>query len=197
MKIINSIISLVLTIFILFGSSFFVVYNDGFYLQECKKLNTDCKRTIEVLKYLENKNDLGKDFTSREVRHMKDVKSLIMYLKIFYFGLMAVLILLISIVVLRSRNYSDIYINLIYTGVFSLAFMLLMGLISWIKFDFVFSLFHSVFFKSGTWLFNGNDLIIRLFPLQFFIDSLRLIVLISTGVSTLLICLGFGMKRFK
>ncbi|NDJ62146.1 MAG: DUF1461 domain-containing protein, partial [Chloroflexi bacterium] len=52
--------------------------------------------------------------------------------------------------------------------------------------DYFFTLFHNLFFESGTWQFLYSDTLIRLFPEQFWFDAALIIggfnVIMSLGV---------------
>jgi len=188
----------VTTLLIILGSSLYLVYNDKFYLNECKKLNTDCSKSLQVLKYLESKGQLNEEFNLREISHMKDVKKLIDYITIAFLFLIAVLISASLPFLLERINIKKFLGDyFLYNGIFSLSVILLFSVLSYLKFDLVFNIFHGLFFKSGTWIFSENDALIKLFPLEFFIDALFFILLTSISTSIILSLIGLVIKRFK
>jgi integral membrane protein (TIGR01906 family) len=188
-----------LFLIILLSSTFIVVFNQGFYQNECKQLGTDCEKSIGVLDYLNNKTPLSSEFNGREISHMKDVKNLIIFLMIIYLVLLIVLLCVITLTLLyNKKNFVDfLVIYLIYGGVFSILITILFSLAVFFGFDFIFNLFHGVFFKSGTWMFSPDDLLIRLFPIKFFMDSAKAIIYSSLILSGALTIIGVLIKKFK
>jgi integral membrane protein (TIGR01906 family) len=55
-----------------------------------------------------------------------------------------------------------------------------------------FTLFHALFFKGDTWLFEYSDTLIRLFPLQFWEDVFIWVAVIVVGGA---LGLAFGIRR--
>ena len=197
-RMLKALILMISALLIVLGSSLYLIYNDRFYLKECKKLSTDCNESLDVLKYLENKGTLGNNFNIREISHMNDVKKLIEFITISFLVLSAILIS-VSLPFLLDKFKIKIYLGdyFFYAGIFSFSVILLFSVLSYFKFDLVFNLFHGLLFKSGTWIFSENDLLIKLFPIQFFIDTFFAIITISIFTSVFLMVAGIVIKRFK
>ena len=196
---ISILLFVMLFLIILFSSAFIVVFNQSFYEGECKQLGTDCERSIGVLNYLNNKAPLSSEFNEREISHMKDVKNLITFLMIIYLIFLIILLGVITITLLYNRknfvNFLIIY--LIYGGVFSILITLLFSLLIFFGFNFIFNLFHGIFFKSRTWMFSPDDLLIKLFPIGFFMNSTKAIIYSSLILSGALTIIGVLIKKFK
>ena len=73
----------------------------------------------------------------------------------------------------------------------------ILGLTAWaiIDFDSLFTAMHSMFFVSGTWLFDSNSLLIQLFPETFWIAMAALWALTSIGLSIIVFIAGKIIKR--
>lgn len=108
-------------------------------------------------------------FRDEEVGHMADVQSLVHLA--YLLGVIAVIVIAISFLVLRSR-----YAGGIRRGLFAGAWVTLglfaalgtLGLLGWEAF---FTDFHRLFFSGGNWSFFLDDTLIRLYPPQFWVDS--------------------------
>jgi integral membrane protein (TIGR01906 family) len=80
--------------------------------------------------------------------------------------------------------------------------MLLLGLIGLvilsvlILFQYIFVLFHQIFFASGTWSFLYSDTLIRLFPERFWQDTFLMVGGLSISLG-LLIYFGARKTRLK
>jgi len=70
-------------------------------------------------------------------------------------------------------------------------------IVSIFAFDFIFLLFHRIFFIQGNWAFPPDSNMISLFPSQFFQD-IFLKIIVNTGISAVvLFIVGFLIVRFK
>ncbi|MBI2670466.1 DUF1461 domain-containing protein [Candidatus Woesearchaeota archaeon] len=196
---ISGLLFIALFLIILFSSVFPLIFNKSFYTKECNKLGTNCEKTIHVLDYLKNKSTLSKEFNEREKIHMKDVKNLIYTLLIFYIITTVVVAAMIIVTYIYNKknflNFLRIYF--LYGGIFSLLLLLTPLMLIYLNFDFVFSVFHRLFFRPGTFLFNENDLLIRLFPEQFFVDAGLNIFFNAIIISIAIIVIGVSTKKFK
>lgn len=184
---------------ILLSSAFFAIFNDDFYLKECSKLGTDCGKTLNIVDYLKNNAELSSEFNEREISHMKDVKSLTYNIVAIY---VITLVILVAVILLtffynRKRFKEFLSLMLIYGGFFSLAFLIVILILAKLNFDFLFDIFHKIFFEKDTYLFSGNDLLIRLFPGNFFYDISFLIFSTALIASAAAVLVGFIIRKFK
>lgn len=120
-------------------------------------------------------------FNPRELAHMVDVKNVVTGAIRTWYATLAGLALL-GWWMWRRGRWAD-FLRALRRGVW-LTFILmgLMALFVLLAFSVFFVAFHQVFFEPGTWIFNYNDTLIRLFPERFWQDAF----LIGAGVTVLL-----------
>ena len=121
-------------------------------------------------------------FTANEVAHMSDVKDLFHFF--FILQTYAVIAIFISTVLLygfmKSQGSLIAARWLIAGGMLTVSVILLVGFISIVAFDPLFTLFHYVGFPQGNWTFNARtSALVQVFPLGFWKD----ITLIVAGLS--------------
>lgn len=75
-----------------------------------------------------------------------------------------------------------------------IGFIALLALFAWQSW---FENFHLLFFKPGSWLFSYSDTLIRLFPLQFWMDATFIISTISFIGGLLFAILGWRWERVQ
>ena len=110
-------------------------------------------------------------FNARELRHMRDVKTLT---QIAYIGAVVMGALAAGAGYLlwrRGRLYAALFRGALVTLALIVA-VVLGAILSW---DVFFTGFHTLFFESDTWYFAYSDTLIRLFPEQFWFDAALLI----------------------
>jgi len=150
-----------------------------------------------VLEYLKGRGEMPTSISlnERELSHMSDVRSI-------YLGFILTL-KIIGIVSILSLAYflrdKTIFFQIFrYAGAFSFFLaLLLLGVFS-LGFDTSFDVFHTFFFKEGTWLFYAEDNLISAYTSGFFYDiSIRIFVL-NISLSLLLIVIGyFGKSLYR
>lgn len=124
-------------------------------------LNANQQQTID---YLQNQQELSLNYTAIELSHLEDVKAVMTWADyLFYFSL------LISTLILtweRKKSWKKL---LFYGGIVTISLIAVIGIITIISFDFIFTLFHQIFFSQGNWQFAFDSLLIQTFPEDFFI----------------------------
>lgn len=110
-------------------------------------------------------------FNTRELRHMRDVKTLTQaaYLMTVIIGVLASLAA--YILWRRGRLNAALFRGALITLALIIA-IVLGAILSW---DVFFTGFHTLFFENDTWYFAYSDTLIRLFPEQFWFDAALLI----------------------
>jgi integral membrane protein (TIGR01906 family) len=110
-------------------------------------------------------------FNARELRHMRDVKTLtqIAYIAATVTGL------LVAIAGYFLWQRGRLHMALFRGALVTLALIVAIVLAAVISWDVFFTGFHSLFFESDTWYFAYSDTLIRLFPEQFWFDAALLI----------------------
>ena len=133
-------------------------------------------------------------YNERELGHMKDVKAV-------FDGLTALAAAAFVVAVgagyafARRVDRCAPWSALVQGGVVTLA--ILAGLAVWmlIGFDQFFTALHGVFFESGTWVFSYSDTLIRLFPLDFWVDAGLFVAGGVSGLALLVVAAGVVLGR--
>jgi integral membrane protein (TIGR01906 family) len=135
-------------------------------------------------------NDCTHLYNDRELQHMLDVQNVVET---------AMRVLIVSLVVLVilalwawiGQWFTTYLKGLQRGGIVTLIFIGLIILFVLFAFDYLFVLFHELFFKAGTWTFLYSDTLIRLFPERFWQDTF----LVVGGLSAVLgLLFYFGMR---
>jgi integral membrane protein (TIGR01906 family) len=131
-------------------------------------------------------------FNDRELEHMLDVKNVVK-------GAMRVLEISVLVLVVLTLwawrgKWSIAYIKGLQRG--GILTLILLGLIIvsvLVAFNYIFVIFHEIFFKAGTWTFLYSDTLIRLFPERFWEDTFLVVGGLSAGLGLLFY---FGSRGF-
>ncbi len=115
-------------------------------------------------------------FNSPELRHMADVQAV--YFGLSIAGAIAALlwVTVTTALILSGRPHPLIPTALLNGSVLTIGLLAAVGtymLISWGQF---FTAFHRLFFQGDTWIFPPSDTLIRLFPVQFWVDTAAALV---------------------
>ena len=115
-------------------------------------------------------------FNARELRHMADVQTV--YDRLMTVGIVAALVLLGGITALLAAKYPRrrVSIALLNSSLFTLGLLGTVGAYMALGWRSFFTTFHRIFFESDTWTFPFSDTLIRLFPMQFWMDVAIVIV---------------------
>ncbi|MBU1622896.1 MAG: DUF1461 domain-containing protein [Nanoarchaeota archaeon] len=152
-------------------------------------LSLEQEQTVD---YLQDKSELGLNYTATEVSHLEDVKGVIKFIDyLFYFSLLGITL----IVTYYKKKWPEIKKLLFYGGITTVAFLLISLIISIISFDFMFTLFHNIFFPQGNWIFASDSLLIQTFPIDFFVKKSQMIFRISIILGAVMLGLGWKMKK--
>ena len=118
-------------------------------------------------------------FNTRELRHMRDVKTVtqIAFAVSTVIGVLA----MVSALYVRSRSRATLRKSLLQGSILTLGIVATIIIVAVLNWNYFFTLFHSLFFESGTWYFLYSDSLIRLFPEQFWFDAA-----VTIGVITVL-----------
>jgi integral membrane protein (TIGR01906 family) len=141
---------------------------------------------LDVVKYVQGRGQLSGGFNEREVSHLADVKAVMFWFDILF------LMSFVGVLFLGWMRHNLLGSGLFYGGVTLIIFVLFVGVLSLFSFNWVFDMFHRLFFVSGSWLFAEDSKIIQLFPLSFFVKIARNIFVLS-GILGLV---SFGMGFF-
>lgn len=158
-------IAIILLPLIIYLFSFFSLFSDTkFYKNLFEKNNVDTRAeniSIKLIDYFNYKSSILEvsEFNKEETTHMAEVKSLITKIKIFF----VLLILAFVSVILFCEEKSKVFF---YGGIITILLPLIFYIL---PFDYIFVLFHKIFFV-GKWQFPAESFMIQIFPEQFFYD---------------------------
>lgn len=189
-------------------SAYISILNPSFYSAEFEKYGVNQKYpdtnlnvyNNNVLDYLTNqRNAMPVDIplNGREISHMADVKNV--FSGLFVFSAVMLILILIGIALLvKDKDALSIFSNALRCGgTVSIILSLILALSFYYSFNSSFVIFHSLFFKGNSWLFESADNIVNIYPEGLFFDiSVRLFAL-SLLFATILAAAGSLMKKFK
>lgn len=132
-------------------------------------------------------------YNERELSHMADVKTLVQHMITAWALLSGVLIILAAWA--YRRWWKDFWAALGRGGAWTIGLIVLILLAVSVSFDWLFTMFHRIFFTGDTWLFFYSDSLIRLFPIPFWRDAFILMGLFTVAGSFLLIWIGRRINR--
>ena len=153
----------------------------------------------EVIYLLEDLRLPGTDdpvYNEREIGHMLDVKNVADVFKSVLWVLAVVVIGGLIILLARSETRALGAKAIKQGGLLSVILVVLIILFMGVAWSLAFTLFHNLFFSSGTWTFYYTDSLIRLFPEQFWFDFglLWFGLILLEGIILALIGYGLGRK---
>lgn len=189
---------LLVPLIIILGFGLFVATDKTFYLKECQKLATDCQKSLLFASYLSIGGSLsGLSLNQQERMHMQDVKNLYDNLFLVFLFLCVFVVSFLVLLLIKDRKaYRSFMVHYLYFGgLFTLILLLLIIILSFIDFDVVFGVFHTLFFRQGSYLFSDQSILIRLFPSTFFFDALKRIFILSFVLSALFTVAGYLLKK--
>lgn len=109
-------------------------------------------------------------YNERELSHMLDVKNVFQGMVVaWWIGL--VVITLTGLWSWRKQTFAAFWQGMSTGGwaAIGIVIAILAGVV--LAFDALFTLFHKLFFTGDTWLFAYSDSLIRLFPIEFWMDA--------------------------
>ncbi len=162
-------------VFLVFLNLKILAFNHGFYDYDNKDVNEN------LLNYLENKEELKFNYTDKESVHLEDVKNLFNMLDLIIY----VLALLIIIVLIFNKD--EISNILIISGFITIFVIIILTLLD---FSFLFTKFHEISFRNNYWLLDENTLLIKTYPIEFFINFFKRLVLNIIISGLILIIIG-------
>ena len=117
-------------------------------------------------------------YSEREVTHMADVQSA--YQSVVRIWQVAfILFLFIGLIFWQKGERAALASAIQSGGLLTVALIGSVGLLAVLAWQVWFDNFHLIFFEPGSWLFAYSDALIRLFPLQFWMDATSAITAIS------------------
>src|SRR5207248_10242773 len=117
-------------------------------------------------------------FNDKEVAHMEDVQSLIQFFLRMQIVAAVVVVLRLGVAVLSERARAPIGRELLWSTGLMVALVVLVGVLSLLDFDALWTRFHQIAFRNDLWLLDPTrDYLIMLFPEPFwFTATLRMAI---------------------
>jgi len=182
-----------------------VAFDENFYKKEFLKydvysefpdedidqINSDL---LYYLKYDQTDEYVNIDlFNEKEKEHLIDVKNLMQKFLIFLNVIAVLLIILIFSLsfIDKKKLIKNLSLVFIWGGIITFADALCFGLLIKINFKGMFNLFHKMFFKAGTWLFDSNESLVRIYQERIFYDITFNIAVKTFILAFILILIGF------
>jgi len=135
-------------------------------------------------------DDCMRFYNDRELQHMLDVKNVVqgamVVLQVGFAGLVV-----LALWAWRGRWVDEYLYGLERGGMMVLILLGIIILFVLLAFNYLFVIFHEIFFQTGTWMFLYSDTLIRLFPERFWQDTF----LVVGGLSIALGLLFFFLIR--
>lgn len=139
--------------------------------------------------------------SSQDKTHLNDVKEVMK--KVDYYSTFLVLTLfgLFFYLHFKHKDKKDSLFSkaILYSGALNLVLLGILYLLS-LNFEWFFIRFHKIFFTNNLWLMNANvDMLVNLYPEQFWINAFTKILFVALIVSVIFIGIGllslYGIKR--
>lgn len=134
-------------------------------------------------------------FTSGEISHMADVKTLIGILTLT--AVVAAIGMIVFGVFKCRRGGSGVRGSLRAGPILTLVLFAALAVLAIVGWDQFFTGFHDIFFADGTWTFYMDDSLIRLFPPQFWVDAGIALAGIVVVLCVFAFCLSFAGRSKK
>lgn len=150
---------------------------------------------IEALQRLRN-GDVPL-YNVRELVHMADVKVVMHWAFVAFWVALGVLGLGAFYVLLRSDLRGRLPVYIFVGCLLLLAFLAAIGAWALLDFNSFFFAFHRLFFVGDSWLFEETDSLIRLFPLQFWIDATLTWALLATAEAVIVAAAAYLWPGWK
>ena len=132
-------------------------------------------------------------YSAREVSHMADVQGVFQsILRVRQASL--ILMLLSGFILWRNEKQAALASATQSGGLLTAGLILAIALLALFAWPFWFNTFHLVFFQPGSWLFSYSDTLIRLFPLQFWMDATFTITALSLIGGLIMALIGWRWR---
>ncbi|MFN4320085.1 MAG: TIGR01906 family membrane protein [Aquificaceae bacterium] len=132
-------------------------------------------------------------FNYREIKHMEDVKKLLGFLFAFlYVGLPAWLFLFLSL-----KNLREMGKVLFFGALLMELFALFVLFASFVDYEWLFVTFHNLFFDPYSWRFREEDMLLRVYPMDFWYKATIYTALMVFSINLLFQVIGLYFWRSK
>lgn len=192
-----------------------VVFDTDYYVKKYEEYNitdetginiNDLKDiTVNLLDYLKDKNDniimfkeVNKSneqiFESKEIKHLEDVK--LLFIKGYFIRNILLVLSLIIVLYLLFNNKKLLLNILFFSSLFTILSILTLYFLISLDFNKYFTHFHEIFFSNDLWLLNPKtDILIQMYPLNFFFDISFKIILYYIVTLLVVMIFSFSIKN--
>jgi len=146
----------------------------------------------ETMNFLQSNAELTMNYTSLESSHLEDVKQVMNYTTILFYGL---LLGVTALITYHRRKKKELEKLLTIGGKATVIFLSVLLILSLTSFNFLFTLFHQIFFPQGNWMFATDSLLIQTFPTTFFTAIAIKIFLLTLILGAILIVASKLIKK--
>ena len=145
-----------------------------------------------TINHLTKNTNLTLNYTALEASHLEDVNKVMLMINLtFYVSWLFCLLVLMF----YRKNKEQLRKFFRYGGIVTIIEVLLIGLMLLLNFEFIFTLFHNVFFPQGNWTFPLNSLLILTFPEAFFFKLSLIIFGLALLFGSLFILLSVYLNK--
>jgi len=130
--------------------------------------------------------------TLEEESHLGDVRRVMVAIDFVFLVLLFVCAVMVSLYYKKRKELGKLFY---WGGIVSGLVVIVVGLLGVISFNWLFTIFHEIFFPQGNWQFAVDSMLIQTFPLQFFIWMLVKIVLLSLVLASFFILGSIYLKK--
>ncbi len=196
---------------ILLSNALIIINTDSFYEFEFNKNNTSLKTGInhsDLFIVVDNIQDFFNEksnekiqmttyingieknlFNSKEIRHMIDVKNLILNIKFFNYLLWTtvIVILLIKISLSKDKILNTFRVIAKSYFIYSVSILISALILLALSFRWIFYFFHIISFNNNLWILDPRtDYLIKIFEEVFFMDAAILIGILTLSYSIII-----------
>ena len=196
---------------ILLSNALIIINTDSFYEFEFNKNNTSLKTGInhnDLFIVVDNIQDFFNEksnekiqmttyingieknlFNSKEIRHMIDVKNLILNIKFFNYLLWTtvIVILLIKISLSKDKILNTFRVIAKSYFIYSVSILISALILLALSFRWIFYFFHIISFNNNLWILDPrSDYLIKIFEEVFFMDAAILIGILTLCYSIII-----------
>lgn len=133
-------------------------------------------------------------YTAGEIEHLVDVRRLVTLITWLALAGLA-LIAAAALAAWRTGQWRGFGRALIYGGGVTLGLVIVIGVGVALAWQVVFTGFHELFFRPGTWQFPVDSGLIRLFPNQFWYDTAVLLAGLAALEALVVMAIGAAIRR--
>ncbi|MEE9524979.1 MAG: DUF1461 domain-containing protein [Candidatus Woesearchaeota archaeon] len=145
----------------------------------------------DTLDFLQNRGGNISEYTQVEQEHLVEVKQIIN--GFFTFFSIAFFITVVFSIRLYSVDKKELAKVFLYGGLSTIGLVVLLFLLG-LNFDWLFTIFHKILFKTQ-WQFPSGSLLIKLFPEHFFIIIFGVILVIALIIGMIFTGIGYWLKK--